>query len=80
MRRHLRFETCPLEAPIQERFFEASVPTPRGAGPYRPPLLAQHPDFMKYYEVMATRRRGFRQRLDLSALLSRLPIKKLPSR
>jgi uncharacterized protein (DUF2235 family) len=77
MRRHLRVESWELEAPIQQRFLEASVPTPRGEIPYRPLPLAQHPNFVKYYEELKTQRRGFRQRLVLSALLQRLPRKNL---
>lgn len=75
LRLHLRFETCELETPIQQRFLETSVPTPRGEGLYRPLPLAHHPTFMKYYETVATRRQGFRQRFARLPLLRRRDLK-----
>lgn len=64
-RGHLRLDTCQLERHIEKRFLEASVPTARGEGPYRPIPLARHPDFMKYYEAVTGQRRGFRQRITV---------------
>jgi uncharacterized protein (DUF2235 family) len=64
-RQHLRPEPVQCEAHVERRFLEPKVPSVRGEGPYRPVPLAQHPEFMKYYEAITAERRGRLQRLSL---------------
>jgi uncharacterized protein (DUF2235 family) len=47
---HLRPEPVECEDHVERRFLEPSVPSVRGEGLYRPIPLAQHPDFVKYYQ------------------------------
>jgi len=60
---HLRPEPVECEDHVERRFLEPSVPSVRGLGPYRPIPLARHPNFMKYYEVIADKNPGRWQRL-----------------
>jgi uncharacterized protein (DUF2235 family) len=60
---HLRPEPVECEDHVERRFLEPSVPSVRGEGPYRPIPLARHPNFMKYYEVIADQNPGRWQRL-----------------
>jgi len=66
LRDRLRLEPLQCETRVEKRFLEAAVPTARGECPYRPILLARHPDFSKYYElVSAAPRSGRWQRLGV---------------
>jgi len=62
-RERLRLARLHCETRVGQRFLEPKVPTVRGEYPYRPLVLARHPDFEKYYEeLVAARPQGRFQR------------------
>jgi uncharacterized protein (DUF2235 family) len=62
-REAFRDKAVAFEGNVGKRLDEPSVPSVDGEMPYRPPLLAHYPEFLKYYHTMEAKRRGFLQRM-----------------
>jgi len=62
-RNRLHIDNFKSERHVILRLREATVPTVHGTMPYRPKLLADYPEFQKYYDAIAAHHRSVRQRL-----------------
>jgi hypothetical protein len=63
-RDRLHVDNFQFERHVPLRVGEDGVPTVHGTLPYRPLLLARYPEFKKYYDAIAGRRRSVRQKVD----------------
>jgi len=65
-RDRLRLNRLDCETNVTRRIKEPKVPTMRGEMPYRPVLLAAHPEFAEYYQALRAQRRSLIERLGNS--------------